>query len=308
MGIVFVGDESILYHQTIDTFNSALAPGTYANRMTQAASYIRFALLYRIDYLQPSILDVCMYSQYLANNHASISAIKNYVAGAKTWVTEHMGNISSFLSTEVALMIKSFGKKSANVTKRAAPLSQQDIIQVCRFLDVARSSPPAIKACVLIGFACFLRASNLVSPNQGIWGGAHTLLTKDIFLAPNGLIVVIASTKTRNKPYAIKIPYHDSEVICPVRSWIRYKSLVNPPLGGPAFVLSNRTAVTSKLVLSFIKQALSVDPMRDLSLITMHSLRRGAVQNAEQEGLSHKQIMSLGAWSSRSGLKPYLRA
>lgn len=302
------GDDSLLYRQTIDTFSSSLAPGTYANRSTQAASYIRFALLYNINYLQPSILDVCMYCQYLANNHSSISAVKNYLAGAKTWVSEHMGNPVKFFSPEVSLMMKSIAKKSVSVTKRATPLSKQDITQICTFLDAATNAPPAIKPCVLIGYACFLRGSNLVSPGQGIWGGSHTLLTKDVLLTSNGLIVVISSTKTRVKPYAVKIPYEVTEITCPVRAWVRYKSLVMPPLGGPAFVLSNRTAVNSNLVLSFMKAALSVDPTRDLSKITMHSLRRGAVQNAESEGLSHEQIMDIGGWSSKAGLRPYLRA
>lgn len=301
------GDRTVLYHQTLDTFKTALAPGTYANRMSQAAAYIRFALLYRVNYLNPTVLNVCMYCQYLANNHSAIPSLKNYISGAKTWVLEHMGNISSFMSTEVPMMIKSFSKKPAKPTKRAAPLSKQDIVQICLFLDSARNAPPAIKPCVLIGFGCFLRASNLVSPNQGIWGGPHTLLSRNVFLAPKGLIVVIESTKTRTKPYAINIPYESDQLLCPVRAWIRYKSVINPPPGGPAFILANRTAVTSALVLSFIKAALSNDIGRDLSLITMHSLRRGAVQNAQTQGLSQEQIMELGAWSSKSGLSPYLR-
>lgn len=249
-----------------------------------------------------------MYSQYLANTHTAISAVKNYLAGAKSWVLEHMGDISSFMSNEVALMIKSINKKSVNITRRADPLSKQDINLICMFLDSARNAPLAIKPCILIGFACFLRGSNLVSPNQSVWAGPHTLLSRHIFLAPKGLIVVIPSTKTRVKPYAIKLPYESSQLSCPVRAWTRYTSSVSPPVGGPAFVLSDRTPVNAKLVLSFIKAALSVDPTRDLSLITMHSLRRGAVQNAQKEGLSKDEIMSLGAWSSTSGLKPYLRA
>lgn len=305
---ILTGDGSLLYRQTLDTFNSALAQGTYANRMTQAAAYIKFALTYNVDYLNPSVLNVCMYCQHLANIHPATSSLKNYLAGAKTWVLEHMGNISSFLSVEVSLTIKSILKKSSNVTKRAAPLSLNDITQICMYLDSAKNTPPAIKPCVLIGFACFLRASNLVSTTNAGWAGPHTLLVRNLFVAPKGLIVVIPTTKTRTKPYAIKIPYDINHHLCPVRAWVRYKSIIAPAVGGPAFVLEDRSPVTSKLVLAFIKAALATDPARDVSRITMHSLRRGAVQNAQDQGLTHKEIMDLGAWSSTSGLKPYLRA
>lgn len=100
----FPDDGSALYKQTMGTFNQALAEGTYANRRRQAESYITFAVKYNVQYLSPSITNVCMYSQYLANSHTAISSIKNYIAGAKTWVSEHDGNVSAFLSSELGAM------------------------------------------------------------------------------------------------------------------------------------------------------------------------------------------------------------
>lgn len=52
--------------------------------------------------------------------------------------------------------------------------------------------------------------------------------------------------------------------------------------------------------------ALSTYPGVKVSLITMHSLRRGAAQAAEEAGSSIDHIMKRGAWASKSGLKPYL--
>lgn len=249
-----------------------------------------------------------MYCQYLANNHVAISSVKNYLSGARTWVHEHLGNTAAFMSTELALMIKSVSKKSQHVTKRAQPLSYDDIRYVSMYLDSARNAPPAIKPCILIGYSCYLRGSNLVSPSHSLWGGTHTILAKNIFVTLEGLMVVIMSTKSRIKPYVINIPYGDEQQLCPVRAWVNYKRMVNPVSTGPAFILADGAPVTSKVVLQFIKTALGNDPSRDVSSITLHSLRRGAVKNAQQQGVPKNEIMDVGAWSSSSGLKPYLQS
>lgn len=55
-----------------------------------------------------------------------------------------------------------------------------------------------------------------------------------------------------------------------------------------------------------MKDALSQDPSIDVHRISMHSLRRGAAQQAVKSGCSMSDIMTRGGWASTSGLKPYL--
>lgn len=290
----------------METYYKALAPGTYDNRARQARSYIKFAILYNVNYLSPTILNVCMYIQYLANQQTAIRSIKNYVAGAKTWVLEHRGYITAFLSTEVSNMYKSVSKDSQHVTKRALPLSWEDIQSVCSYLDSCALTPLCVKPCILIAYSTFLRGSNLLASPHFPWGGPHTLLVRNILETSSGLIVVINSTKSRTKPYSVTIPRLPQTRFCPVHAWSWYVRSDNPPSSGPAFVLHDRSPLTSNMVVTFMKAALGNDPSRDVSQITMHSLRRGAAQDADRSGVDNQKIMKRGGWSSTSGFKPYL--
>lgn len=247
-----------------------------------------------------------MYAQYLANQQTAINSIKNYVAGAKSWVLSHFGDIYPFMSNDLAMMYKSIAKSSSHVTKRASPLSWSDIYCISLYLDSSPHIPLAIKACILIGYSTFLRASNLLCTNREPWGGPHTLLACNIVQTSTGLLVVINSTKTKIKPYAIKISKLDDPSCCPVRAWHLYYTSVLPPSHGPAFLLPDKTPLSTKTVVAFMKAALGKDKNRDLSNITLHSLRRGAAQDAERSGVDVKQIMKRGGWSSQSGIKPYL--
>lgn len=302
---LIVGDGSLLYKQTIATFTSALAPGTYANKYRQAASYLRFALSYNVDYLNPTVINICMFSQLLANNHDSPTSVKNYLAGAKSWVYEHGGNISAFLTSELSTMSKSIAKHSDHVTHRATPLKWYEIEQICMFLDSASNCPLAVKPCILIGYSCMLRASNLLS-NPGSVVGPHTLLARNIFEIRKGLIVVINTSKSTFTPYSVTIHRLSDHKFCPVVAWNNYKSIVSPPSTGPAFLMPDRSPLNSKTVVALMKAALANSPSRDVNLITMHSLRRGAAQDAEASGIPLKTIMKRGAWRSKSGIKPYL--
>lgn len=247
-----------------------------------------------------------MYVQWLANNHSSPSSIKNYLSGAKSWVSEHKGCIDSFLSHEVAQMFKSVNKHSQHVVRRAAPLFPPHLVTISSFCDFNLSVPLAVKPCILLGHALFLRASNLVSPSMDVWGGPHTLKVNDVKIFPDKLIVRILSSKTQSIPVVISVPSNTCNALCPVRAWAHYVSVVDPPKWGPAFIVPPSRSLTAKLVVSSMRQALMYDPSIDTSRISMHSLRRGAAQTAAASGSSTEEIMSAGRWGSHSGLKPYL--
>lgn len=290
----------------IQTYSKALAPGTYANREKQARCYVTFAVLYNVPYLYPFPVHVCMFYQYLTNKLNSLSAIKNYISGARTWVTEHGGNTIGFSGYEQSMMMKAITKDSSHVVKRAFPLTFSHISLIASYLDSARNVPLCIKPCLLIGYSCYLRSSNLVSPNVVLWGGHHTLLVNHVIDKGDRLVIIVPSTKTTSAPYSVVIPMFDNPHVCPVRSWRRYVTTVNPPFNAPAFVLSNAAPLTSTLLVRLMKDALSGLPDVDTSAISMHSIRRGAAQQAARNGAPLDHIMERGGWVSKSGIKPYL--
>lgn len=306
--VVLSDDGSQLCKQMLASFSSSLAPGTITNRRKQAEEYIKFALIFSVPVLHPSLTKVCMYAQHLANLHAAPGSIKNYMSGAKTWVSDHCGNINAFLAPQLSLLIKGFTKNSTHVTSRAQPLQHHHLRAICEMLDSTPSAPAAAKPALLVGFACFLRTSNLLSPTATEWGGPHTLVAGDLSLIDNGLLVYVRSTKTRSRSQGLRffIPGDHTSDLCPVAAWITYKNSVRPWALGPAFVHQNRTPLTSTQLVKLMR--LTLNNCTDIipAKISMHSIRRGAAQAAADQGVPLNDILARGTWRSISGLGPYL--
>lgn len=302
----FSGDGSPLYEQMLQTYASALAPGTYLNREKQARCYITFAVLYNVPYLSPSPVHVCMFSQYLANGLRSLASIKNYISGARTWIMEHGGSTMAFGGHEQSTMVKAISKDSDRTVHRALPITSEHLLKIVSYLDKARNAPACVKPCILVGFSCYLRSSNLVSPQLTVLGGPHTLLAKNVVDYGSELKVTVMSTKTKMTPYSLTVPVCNVQQLCPVRAWRAYRSAVRLNPNGPAFMLNSCTPLSAALVVGIMRDALSSEPGLDVKQISMHSIRRGAAQQAQKQGSQLSDIMSRGGWASKSGVKPYL--
>lgn len=303
---------SQLQLQTIDAYNDAVAPGTAANRLRQARFYLTFCVLYGVNYLYPSRLDVAMYVKYFANTHRAPNTVKNYLSGARHWVNFHIGSDSSFAAPEACAIVKSVVDNSRHVPTQAYPLSPADIRIICTYIDSHPETPPAFKPAIFVGYICFLRASNILSPSVLSWGGPHTLHVSDISLFPSGpvpsLNIAIRSTKTRkpSKPFVLNVFAAPDHCVCPVRAWENYVNALNPWPLGPAFLLDNATPLTSQPLVTFIRAALQASGFKHHHRVTLHSLRRGAAQAAQRAGVSLSDIKLQGTWASDSGVRPYL--
>lgn len=197
-------------------------------------------LAYQFNYLAPSIAHLAMYTRFLGNSYASPATIKNYLSGTKAWVYSHGGLVDAFISHEVALLSKTITTEKANIVSQARPISTDDIVVICKFIDADSNVPPAVKPAILFGFAGFFRVSNVLSPTALQWGGPHTLKFSDVSLVNCKLLVQIWSTKTKRSgpPHVIEILPSGVLSICPVRAWINYVNRMQPYPNGPAFLLS----------------------------------------------------------------------
>lgn len=162
--------------------------------------------------------------------------------------------------------------------------------------------------CIVIGFKCFLRASNLLSPSSGEWGGPHTLLARDIVVKEDGLFISVRSSKTKwdNSPTTVLLSREGMSPLCPVRLWTQYYNSVRPWFLGPAFLLNNQLPLTARHVVAVMRSALAYESDLDPARISMHSLRRGAAHDAAEKGLPLEEIKTPGMWKSTAGIKPYL--
>lgn len=292
----------------MDSFTHSLATGTIKNRTIQAHLYLKFCVAYSIDFLHPSILDVALYTRFLGNSFAAPGTIKNYLSGAKCWVGFHRGTTGAFGATEPGDILKHISSTSSHVTAPALSLSPKEIKIICDFIDKRPVIHKAVKACILIGFTSFLRASNLTSPSLKDWGGPHTLRCSDFLLRPDGLILSIHSTKTlsgRNPTFIQIFPAADTS-ICPIRAWQDYVSSIHPCPVGPAFITDQGTPLTTKPVVGIMRLALKQAGYACYNQVSLHSLRRGGARTAALGGASQDQLMNHGTWKTKSGLKPYI--
>lgn len=251
-----------------------------------------------------------MYTRFLGNSFTAPSTIKNYLSGAKTWVEHHLGDVGAFSASQPADVLKRVSVSLNHVTSRAYPLSPNDVQVICSFLDNREAIPLGIKACILLGYATFLRASNLTSPTMSVWGGPHTLKPCDILQSQDGLYVVIRSTKTLSgaKPTYLYVSPGDTPSTCPVRAWKLYNSIIRPWPLGPAFLTKDGLPLTSRPIVAFMRLALRGVGHPYANQVSMHSLRRGGVQCASNNGATTDQIMAHGTWKSVSGLQPYVNS
>lgn len=304
----FVDDGTRLYLQMIDSYTDSIAPGTAANRLTQAKSYLTFVTYYKIQPLAPTSTDLCMYLQFLKNSYSAPTTIKNYLSGARTWLAEHGGNLAAFSSFEYHQLFSSLSKRSLHIPRRAAPLTWDHVRIISRFMDHTPAIPLSAKACLLIGFHTFLRSGNLLSPTMSSWGGAHTLTPRDLVMSAQGLAVSIRSTKTKSDPAPLTcvIPWQEDPLLCPAQAWMKYNVNIKPWVLGPAFLTDSRLPLTPRHMVGFMRLALQGCKTIDPALVSMHSLRRGAVQEAVNNGVDKNIIKERGMWRSDSGIAPYL--
>lgn len=237
-----------------------------------------------------------MYTKYLANSFISPATVNNYISGARHWIQSHKGDNSSSNSHESQAVGKSCSKASNHVPSPAPPLTPALLKIICRFIDTYSEVGSAVKPALLIGYYCFLRSSNILSPSEHSWGGPHTLLASDIVHSELGLSVTIRSTKSYSSPIPIRVFIPNSPVLsmCPVRAWVEYKLVVNPWPMGPAFVTRNGVPLTPTRVVQLIRLALKSTGISAFKNYSMHSIRRGAAQAAARGGVPEQELKSHG--------------
>lgn len=192
---------------------------------------------------------------------------------------------------------------------QAPAITAADIRTICVYI---RQHPqhPAIKAEILLAYSTFMRVLNVPSPSTNSIGGRHTLRVNDITISDQGLHVVKRSTKTRRNrvPRIIQVFRSPDTLVCPVRAWTDYLSLIQPCPLGPAFMLDPSTPLTSPSVVGVMRKALADSHSSKIHPVSFHSLRRGGVQSAAANGASLQQLMYHGTWASKNGIKAYVKS
>lgn len=157
------------------------------------------------------------------------------------------------------------------------------------------------RALLLVGFAAALRRSELVG-----------LCVEDLAFVPEGLVILIRSSKTDQEGAGEKIGIHSGRVLatCPVRSlreWLAAAGVES----GPIFRNVSRhgkigRSLTPQVVALQVKryaEAAGLDP----HVFSGHSLRAGHATSAARSGAQERDIQNQTRHKSVAMLRRYIR-
>ena len=282
------------------SYAAAFAQGTTSNKSRQARSYLTFMLSYNQNPLAPTITNLLLYTQCLANSFKSVVSVKNYISGAKAYLLQRSGDLTSFASPMLANLLKGITKLSTHIPRQAPPIDIATLKQICDVFTAPGSEALPAKAVVLITYATLLRQSNTLTPAEYSDGGPHTLRRHHLTVSGRTLWVEVASTKTVYKPQdRVVIPVLlTGGKYCPVLTWREYCARYPASPEAPAFVYRDGSPVRATHVTSLMRAALTALTHPAAQSVTLHSLRRASAQHLAESGVPMEEIMELGTWKS----------
>ena len=255
---------------------------------------------YSFPYLQPTVLHVLLYAQFLANSYKNIITTKDYMSGAKSYVANAGGDASVFLAPQVTNMLKGIARLSLHIPDQAPPIPISYIKGMCDYLDELGPQTQTARAAILIGYATLLRQSNLLPTPGPRHIQHHTITRDDIRDSRTPIWVTLNSSKIITDPrsrVSISVPLVGSRY-CPVLAWRRYVARVPLAPHYPAFMLSPTAPLTPERLTTIMRSALTSLRMPQAFRVTVHSLRRSAAQHCAHDGAPEVHLMTHGTWNS----------
>lgn len=292
-------DAPPLHHDLQRSLQAATTMGTKANRLNQAKLYLKFMFSCEYDPYNPSKHQLQLYSQFLANSFKSTQSIKNYIAGAKTFLHSRGIPTLNFSDPTMHQTIKGIDNLSTHIPKQAPELLLSEIKLISSHLHNYGPLMSGERACFLIMYSSFIRQSNSLS----IRGTEHhTVLTCDFNIDNNVLWIDICSSKSiRNPRHAVSIPVYPAPGRhCPVEAWTCHINLVPRLPQAPAFLSVSGQPINSHYLLKIIRSVLQSISSPNAMSFTLHSMRRSGSRQAARGGAPVEDVMSHGTWSSSS--------
>ena len=301
-------NQSRLHRQLTDSYMAAFAPSTAANHHRQAQAYLSFMLACNFNYVSPPIEPCLLYIRCLGNSFKNVKSVRNYISGARSFLTMIGGDPINFSSPLISTLLKGIANQSSHEEHQAPPLTRRRLFQLCD--DLRRLGPDGEvgAAACLFGVATFLRQSNFLPTGPHL--GPHLIPRAHVILTPTGLDVRVISTKTLSPTtgggVVIPVARVPGSSYCPVASLLRAWALQPGPAPGPLFLLpSSGAPLTTGLLTATCRRALAGRGWPLAHQFTIHSLRRTGAHLAAGAGATEPEVMLYGTWTS-SAVRSYL--
>ena len=299
-----------LWSQMRHTYSMAVTTSTAANHRRQATAYISFMLRYGRNPMTPTLNDFLMYVQCLANSLRDVRSVKNYLSGARTYITTAGGDPSRLNSPMLSVMLRGVARLSTHTPDPAPALSATYVRQLCDLLAMGGPDGRVLKAALLFGTATLLRQSNFLP--QSIAGhGPHLIRRRDVDRTPAGLQVRVNTSKTvwhPSRAWTLEVHKIHNSSYCPVAACHEAWRLA-PASPNSLLFLSPTSGypLTAPGLAAAMRAGLRTLGACDADRVSVHSLRRTGAHLADRAGATLPDLMHHGSWTS-SAVRAYLPA
>ena len=291
---------------------AAFADGTFSNLRTQWKSYVDFCREYDVPTLPIRAKVLSVYLEHLAGRLKSPGAIASYMAGLKTLSILIEAPVDVFSHIHVKLGLKGIRRLKLHTPKQAKALSPAIMLAMQKLVDTSKPRELAAWAAISLGFACFMRKSNLVPNAASSFDPKRQLCRSDVQVAEHHscLTVRVKWSKTNNfasRQILVPVMALPGHPLCPVRAYLDALQAVPldniRPSDVSAFSIppirrtAKHAALSYPMLTVYLKRWLSLAGY-DESLFSTHSIRRGGATAAFDAEVPGELIQLVGDWSS----------
>ena len=241
------------------SYSAAVTDSTAANRLRQTRTYLSFMLGRRCDPYFPTLINILLYIQLLANSFKSVATVKYYLSGAKTFLTQQATPTHFFSSPVISNLFK-------GLQRFATFLRQSNLLP---HSATAWHSPHT------------LRRRDIYEQDGYLW---VTVNSSKTITDPLARVAI---------PVAPSLSEH-----CPVMAWRQYVRRVPLDPDASAFMFSPHLPVTRQRLTSYLRASLAAVSFDQAHKVTVHSFRHSGAQECARWGASQQQLMQHGTCTS----------
>ncbi|XP_078681567.1 uncharacterized protein LOC144916320 [Branchiostoma floridae x Branchiostoma belcheri] len=198
----------------------------------------------------------------------------------------------------------SLARHSTHTPQQKLPITPEILLSIRSLLDLRRPLHATLWAVFCIGFFTLLRKSNLVPPSRAAFSADKHLTRASLQLTPDGLIVRITWSKTRQfrqKVLQLPVAAIPGHPLCPRAAYLHMTHLLPASGDSPAFLVpgsdGSLVSLTHSTLVSHLKTLLQAAGFPS-NKFSGHSFRRGGATFAWHCGADPQTIKLMGDWSS----------
>lgn len=278
----------------------AFAEGTNKNLKIQWETFIMFCLHFGLVYLPATTETLSLFVQFLSRSFKAPQSIKNYLSGVRTMHHLLGYSIKDVNECLLNITIRGIERLHPHLVKQASPITPEILTNMYLCLNKSSKKDSVYWCLFIFAFFLFARKSNLVPNSEKDVLSQKFLLSKDVELKNNILVVSMRWSKTNQfGQRVLQIPLLEisGSVLCPVNAFKRMCKMVSAGASDPLFALPKGKCITYPAFQKKLK-SLIVEIGLDPDEYSTHSFRRGGTTTAFKAKVPIVLIKAHGDWKT----------